>query len=197
MNYLAHAYLSFNLPDVLVGNMISDFVKGRNLHERFEPEVAKGIHLHRAIDEFTDSHPVVSQSKSRLRARYRHYAPVIVDIFYDHYLARNWNSHHALPLADFARQTYQTLEDRREQLPETVKQLLPYMTKGNWLVGYAQIEGIQRALTGMTRRTRFDSHMDEAVHELREFYDEFGTEFEVFFPDLKEYARTFLEGLED
>ena len=90
MNFLAHIYLSGDDPNIQLGNFIGDFVKGRNLVEQFGHEIAKGIELHRAIDEFTDKHPIVKLSKVRLREKYRHYAPVIVDIFYDHYLAKNW-----------------------------------------------------------------------------------------------------------
>jgi acyl carrier protein phosphodiesterase len=176
----------------MVGNFIGDFVKGRNLHERFEPEVVRGIELHRAIDEYTDDHPVVSQSKQRLRAKYRHYAAVIVDVFYDHYLAHNWNLYNTTPLAAYADSAYATLNEHHSILPEQVKQMLPYMIKGNWLLNYGRIEGIQRALTGMARRTRFDSKMDESINDLRQFYTEFDQEFIAFFPDLQRHATEFL-----
>ena len=93
MNFLAHLYLSGNDPLVRLGNFIGDFVKGRDLADRYEPAIVKGIELHRAIDEFTDQHAIVKQSKMRLRPKYRHYAPVIVDIFYDHFLAAGWDNH--------------------------------------------------------------------------------------------------------
>jgi acyl carrier protein phosphodiesterase len=192
MNFLAHLYLSGNDPNVMVGNFIGDFVKGRHLHERFTPAVVKGIQLHRSIDAFTDSHPVVAQSKNRLRPKYRHYSPVIVDIFYDHYLAKNWNDYNPMLLPDFAEHCYSTLEQHRAMLPDEVLQMLPYMIRGNWLVGYAQQEGIHRALTGMSRRTRFDSKMDEAINDLRMGYDEFGEEFVRFFPELEAHCREVL-----
>jgi acyl carrier protein phosphodiesterase len=192
MNFLAHIFLSGDKPKIMVGNFIGDFVKGRNLSERFETEIARGIELHRSIDEFTDSHPIVSQSKDRLRPKYRHYAPVIVDVFYDHFLARNWNNYHSILLPDFAERTYQILNDHHEFLPEKVRQMLPYMEKGNWLVNYGRVEGIQRALTGMSRRTRFDSKMDESVNDLLEFYEDFKREFELFFPELKTHSESFL-----
>jgi acyl carrier protein phosphodiesterase len=188
MNFLAHLYLSGNDPNVMIGNFIGDFVKGRHLQERFAPGVVQGIQLHRAIDAFTDSHPVVSQSKARLRPKYRHYAPVIVDMFYDYYLAKNWSTYSDMLLPDFAEHCYSTLEQHRAMLPEEVQQMLPYMIRGNWLVSYAQAEGIHRALSGMSRRTRFDSKMDEAVHELREWDLEFGREFSTFFPEIVAYC---------
>jgi acyl carrier protein phosphodiesterase len=192
MNFLAHIILSGDQPRVMVGNFIGDFVKGRNLAERFEPAIVTGIELHRGIDEFTDDHPVVMESKTRLRAKYRHYAPVIVDVFYDHYLAKEWSSYHPTPLETFAQQSYATLESFQAILPEDVNRMLPYMMHGNWLLNYAKIEGIQRTLTGMSRRTKFDSKMDESVNELREHYDAFQKEFERFFPQLQKFAADFL-----
>ena len=192
MNFLAHIFLSGDKPKIMVGNFIGDFVKGRNLSGRFEPEIARGIELHRAIDEFTDSHEIVRQSKNRLRPKYRHYAPVIVDVFYDHLLAHNWSTYHPVPLPDFAAHAYGILHEHHASLPEEVKQMLPYMEKGNWLVNYGRIEGIQRALTGMSRRTRFDSKMDESVNDLLQHYDDFNKEFELFFPELKSHAEAFL-----
>jgi acyl carrier protein phosphodiesterase len=192
MNFLAHLYLSGDNPKLMVGNFIGDFVKGRSWMDQYEPEIVKGIHLHRAIDEFTDSHPIVTKSKNRLRPTYRHYSGVIVDVFYDHYLARYWSNYHTQPLSDFAKHAYQTLSSFDTVLPEGVRQMLPYMVKGNWLVNYADTEGIQRALTGMSRRTPYVSKMDEAVNDLRKYYEEFKEEFEQFFPDLKSHAENFV-----
>lgn len=172
----------------MVGNFIGDFVKGRNLHERFESEVVRGIEVHRAIDAFTDEHPVVHQSKKRLREKYRHYAAVIVDVFYDHYLAHNWSHFSSIPLSIYAEHAYATLSSHHSILPDQVQQLLPYMIKGNWLLNYSRVEGIQRALTGMSRRTRFDSKMDESINELRQYYKEFDDEFMAFFPELQQHV---------
>lgn len=176
----------------MVGNFIGDFVKGKSSLAPFEPEIVKGIELHRAIDEFTDKHAIVSKSKNRLRPTYRHYSGVIVDVFYDHYLARYWHQYHDELLPDFARQAYQTIEGYDAVLPEGVRRMLPYMISGNWLVNYAQVEGIHRALTGMSRRTPYDSKMDEAVNDLRKYYQEFKEEFDTFFPELKAHATQFI-----
>jgi acyl carrier protein phosphodiesterase len=192
MNFLAHLHLSGDEPLILVGNFIGDFVKGRNLYERFDREVARGIELHRSIDEFTDHHPVVSESKERLRAKYRHYAGVIVDVFYDHFLARHWNDFHDRPLHDFASQCYSILSDHHELLPADVKQMLPYMISGNWLVGYAAKEGIRQALRGMARRTTFESGMENAADDLNRHYESFDLEFLSFFPDLRKHCHEFL-----
>jgi acyl carrier protein phosphodiesterase len=193
MNFLAHVSLSGDNPKIMVGNFIGDFVKGRNLLEQFEPEIAKGIELHRAIDAFTDSHPIVAQSKNRLRPTYRHYAAVIVDMFYDHMLAKNWDQYHATPLDLYTQQTYQTILSFESILPEQVKYMLQYMIPGNWLLNYAHVEGIHRALSGMARRSKYESKMELAVNDLRKNYDSFIKEFEIFFPDLQQHADSWLK----
>ncbi len=193
MNFLAHISLSGNNPKVMVGNFIGDFVKGRNLLEQFEPEVARGIALHRAIDEFTDSHPIVTVSKNRLRPTYRHYSAVIVDMFYDHLLAKNWEQYYTDFLPDFAERSYHTLEKFQHILPEGVKFMLPYMTKGNWLVNYARLEGIERALTGMARRSKHESKMELAVEDLKKNYEDFTKEFSAFYPQLQAFSEHWLK----
>lgn len=192
MNFLAHLYLSADDPKIMVGNFIGDFVKGRHAKDQFEPGIRRGIDLHRAIDEFTDSHEVVQQSKKRLRPKYRHYSGVIVDVFYDHYLARNWSYFHGQGLPDFAERSYDLLEQHAAVLPNDVKFMLPYMVRGNWLVNYARVEGIHRALSGMAQRTPYESKMDEASADLETHYDAFSAEFQKFFPELKAFADDFL-----
>ncbi len=176
----------------MVGNFIGDFVKGGNLSEQFGSEIVKGIELHREIDSFTDTHPIVRESKKKLQPKYHHYAPVIVDVFYDYFLAKYWTNYHPDSLADFAAQTYQIILDHDAVLPAEVKRLMPYMMKGNWLVNYSTLEGIQQALTGMSRRTKFDSKMNESVVELKEYHDDFKKEFEAFFPELTLHAENFI-----
>ncbi|WP_276372492.1 ACP phosphodiesterase [Chryseolinea sp. H1M3-3] len=193
MNFLAHIYLSNDDPQIMVGNFIGDFVKGRNFPDNFHAGVARGIELHRAIDEFTDRHPVVQQSKIKLRPKYRHYAGVIVDIFYDHFLSKYWTAYHATPLPQFADQVYGIMQEYHSILPAAVKNMLPYMMRDNWLVNYGNLQGIGQALKGISRRTRYDSKMNESIFELEQFYEEFKNEFETFMPDLKLHADTFLK----
>lgn len=195
MNFLAHLYLSGDNVKFMVGNFIGDFVKGRNALEKFEQEIALGIELHRAIDAFTDSHAVVTQSKKRLRPKYRHYSGVIVDVFYDHFLARNWNVYHNELLPDFAEKAYKLIKSYDAILPDSVRQMLPYMINGNWLVNYSTIEGIRQALTGMSGRTAYDSKMDEAAADLVVYYTEFKNEFDNFFPLLADYCHTKIKEL--
>lgn len=192
MNFLAHAYLSGTNRKILLGNLMGDFVKGKEALKKYEGEVIRGVELHRAIDEFTDTHPVVRESKDRLRPKYRHYAAVIVDVFYDHFLAANWDLFHALPLKDFAAETYETLSAFSPALPLPFQRMLPHMIAGNWLVNYAKIDGIHGALSGMAGRTPYTSKMDQASIDLREHYGDFGNEFHRFFPELKAFATEWL-----
>jgi acyl carrier protein phosphodiesterase len=192
MNFLAHIYLSGGNPKIKVGNFIGDFVKGKNLEDRFGNEVAKGITLHREIDWFTDRHLIVKQSKDRLRQKYHHYSGVIVDVFFDHFLAKNFAHYSEKLLPDFADESYAIIQSYDSILPEEVKYMMPYMINGNWLANYAKIEGIHRALSGMARRTRFDSKMDEASVDLKNNYNEFEKDFFLFFPDLKKFAEDWL-----
>ncbi len=192
MNFLAHLYLSGNNPKIMIGNFMGDFVKGRTYRNQYDSEIIKGIDLHRSIDEFTDSHAIVTQSKNRLRPKYRHYSGVITDVFYDHFLAANWNQFHPLPLAQFAQQAYQTIQSFDAELPAELNHMMPYMVNGNWLLNYSNLEGIHRALSGMARRTPYESKMEEAVTDLRENYEAFRNEFIEFFPLLEVYCKSIL-----
>jgi acyl carrier protein phosphodiesterase len=193
MNFLAHLYLSGSSEELKIGNFIGDFVKGRNLNEQYGAAIAKGVNLHREIDHFTDHHTVVKQSKNRLRPKYRHYSPVIVDVFYDHFLARNWNQYSDKMLPEFADEIYDLMEKNHAKLPEQVNFMLPYMIKGNWLVNYSQLEGIHRALSGMSRRTPYESKMDEATEDLKLHYPDFENEFRQFFPELIAFSEAWIK----
>ena len=192
MNFLAHVYLSGNNQALMIGNFIGDFVKGKDLNKRFSAEIVQGIELHWAIDEFTDKHEVVQQSKDRLRPKYRHYSGVIIDMFYDHFLAKNWSEFHESPLEDFALHFYDILNKNEAILPEGVQRMMPYMIRGNWFLNYGYKEGIHRALSGMSRRTSFDSKMDEAVVDLSKHYSLYENEFKEFFPLLHEFSKTWI-----
>jgi acyl carrier protein phosphodiesterase len=192
MNFLAHAYLSGPDEKLLTGNFIGDFVKGRQALSAFDPDIARGVELHRLIDDFTDNHPLVMESKKRLRPKYRHYSAVIVDVYYDHFLAKNWAAFHPLPLEKFAQHVYTTITKFSDILPAGVRYMLPYMMRGNWLVNYSRLEGIGRALTGMAQRTPYLSKMEQAVSDLELNYELFYTEFRQFFPLLRARADAFI-----
>jgi acyl carrier protein phosphodiesterase len=194
MNFLAHLFLSGESEPRMVGNFIADFIKGSSL-DLLPEEMAGGVKLHRAIDTFTDNHPIVAQSKDKLRNRYRHYAGVIVDLYYDHFLAKLWDSYHSDPLSFYSHKAYASLRAHWQYLPSRAQYVLPYMERQNWLLHYALPEGIDRALKGMAHRTRFDSGMDEALKDLLYHYTDFEAEFREFFPDLMKFVYKEVPGI--
>jgi len=183
MNYLAHLFLSGENEKIIVGNFIADHVKGRTIDE-YDEEIKQGIRMHRAIDEFTDAHPDVRAGISRLRPAYGKYAGVIMDMYYDHFLAANWNRYSDNDLEDYTRSRYVILFRYYSIFPARAQRILPHMAKNNWLKGYARLEGLQQALTGLSTRTRFLSNMEHAVIDLRNGYNHYQEEFFNFFPEL-------------
>jgi acyl carrier protein phosphodiesterase len=190
MNFLAHLYLSGDDEEVLVGNFIGDFVKGSNM-DHYPEKVQKGIRLHRSIDFYTDTHEVVLQSKIRLREKFRHYAPVIVDVYYDHFLARDWAKFSKISLIEYTENFYRLMNNYFDMIPKGVIHMLKYMTQDNWLYNYQFLEGIDRTLTGMSKRTKFESKMEEASKSLKEHYADFEREFYQFFPELEAHVSNF------
>lgn len=176
----------------MIGNFIGDFIKGKK-YETYSKAIQKGILLHRAIDEYTDSHAIVSTSKDKLREKYRHYSGVIVDVLYDHFLAVNWERYSEHSLSKFTGRLYTEIDIRKNELPERFVHMFMYMKRDNWLLHYASIEGIDRALTGMSRRTKFDSKMDEAAEDIKIHYEAFESEFNKFMPDIIVFSREWIE----
>ncbi|HEU4717652.1 MAG TPA: ACP phosphodiesterase [Bacteroidia bacterium] len=190
MNFLAHFYLSGTNENLLSGNFIADAVKGSDL-SAFPEGIREGIIMHRQIDHFTDRHPVVMKSIKRLRPDFHHYSPVITDIFFDHFLATNWNEYSEEPLAGYAARTYAILEKYVDVFPEKSKRILPFMKQHDWLTIYSRVEGVHNVLTGMSRRTTFDSGMERAAEALVRDYDAFGDDFRKFFPDIIAHTQKF------
>ncbi|HKL36310.1 MAG TPA: acyl carrier protein phosphodiesterase [Salegentibacter sp.] len=188
MNFLAHIYLSGDNDQLKIGNFIADSIKGKN-YTHYSKEIQKGIVLHRAIDTFTDTHPIVRKSVSRLFDRYGHYSRIIVDILYDHFLAANWKDYSDIPLKTYTEDFYKLLQHNFEILPKPVQNFLPYMVADNWLYNYRKIEGIEKILFQMNRRIKYRTKMHLAVEELREYYEEFEEEFKRFFEELRAYVK--------
>ena len=183
MNFLAHIYLSGDNEGVTIGNFIADGIKGKK-YKTYPQSIQKGILLHRFIDSYTDAHPTVRKSTARLHENYGHYSGVIVDILYDHFLAKNWSNYHDQALETYVEEFYQLLRDNFAILPTRIKRMMPYMMADNWLLSYASIKGISTILTQMNHRTKNQSRMNLAVVELEEFYTEFEAEFTSFFAEL-------------
>ena len=166
---------------------MADGIRGKD-YENFPPDVQKGIMLHRAIDTFTDAHPIFRQGTKRLHERYHHYAGVIMDVFYDHFLAKNFKNYSDRPLEDFANDFYESLENNYDWLSEKAQHMLPIMRKYNWLVMYSTVNGISQILTQMDSRSGNKSGMKHSEAELLEFYDEFEAEFTAFFEEIRTFA---------
>ena len=188
MNFLAHIYLSGDDKLVTIGNFMADGIRGKQ-YKQYPEKIQVGILLHRAIDTYTDAHPTVRRSTKRLHKKYSHYSGIIVDILYDHFLAKNWNNYSEIPLATYVDRFYDSLEEHFELLPIRIQKMMPYMIADNWLVSYASIEGIAKVLEGMNRRTKNRSKMNNAIHELSEYYQEFEEEFTSFFNELIDYSK--------
>lgn len=194
MNFLAHIYLSGNNDLVTIGNFIADGIKGKD-YLKYPKEVQTGILLHRHIDTFTDAHKTVRKSTKRLHEKYGHYSGVIVDILYDHFLAKNWKNYSESSLEDYIQTFYRSLETHYELLPLRIRRMMPFMVADNWLLSYASIEGISRVLDGMNRRTKNRSGMNEAIEELQTFYADFEDEFTSFFNELIAFSNLKLKEL--
>ena len=194
MNFLAHIYLSGDDEEITIGNFIADGIKGKQ-YRKYPQQIQKGILLHRAIDSYTDSHHIVKQSTKRLHEKYSHYSGVIVDILYDHFLAKNWKDYHDMPLDEYVDEFYEILRNKFEVLPTRIQRMMPYMIGDNWLLSYATIPGISKILNQMNIRTKGVSKMNFAILELEEFYTEFEEEFTSFFAELIDYSKNKLTQL--
>ena len=188
MNYLAHAYLSFGDSGVLVGNMISDFVKGKKQFE-YSPLIQRGIKLHRAIDQFTDSHPAIKEMKKPFKSKYGLYAGAFTDIVCDHFLANDQHEF-ASPemLAAFSKTTYNKLADQINILPGTFQRMFVYMKEYDWLFNYQFEWMMHKSFTGIVKRAKYMDDADTAftifidnMEKMRPFYND-------FFPLLKKYT---------
>ena len=194
MNYLAHIYLSGDDPLLTIGNFMADGIKGKQ-YKTYLPQLQKGILLHRGIDSFTDSHPIVKQSTKRLHSKYSHYSGVIVDILYDHFLAKNWKQYSTTPLPAYIENFYDSLDAYFELLTPGIQRMIPHMIADNWLLSYAEISGIATVLYNMNRRTKNISGMDRAVEDLQLYYHDFENEFTMFFEELSQFCEQRLEEL--
>lgn len=194
MNFLAHAYLSFDYPEILVGNMISDFVKG-SARFGFSGKIGEGIWLHREIDAFTDTHEATRKAKQVFRPAYRLYSGAIMDVIYDHFLANDASIFTEESLKTFTTGVYQHLEARTHELPANFQQVFGHMRSFDWLYGYRSRQGIQNSLKGLVRRSAYLTEADTAFLLFTEHYEELKASYEEFFPDVKQFAKHRIENL--
>ena len=187
VNYLAHAYLSFNDPEVVTGNLISDFVKGKKKYE-YRPGILKGINLHRAIDEFTDEHPLNKKTARVFKPAYGLYSAAFLDVTYDHFLAMKLAATGQQAFEQFTNKIYNDIAGFEPELPENFKNIFPYMRKHNWLYNYQFSFGIQNSFEGLAHRAKYISDSQTAYHIFENNYDALGSAFEEFFPQLREFS---------
>jgi acyl carrier protein phosphodiesterase len=194
MNYLGHAYLSFDHQDIMVGNMISDFVKGRQRFV-FSGNIQKGIELHRNIDEYTDRHPFTKKAMEFFRPAYRLYSGPIVDILFDHFLANNEEVFTEISLKVFSQNVYRNIEAHAAELPQRFLVAFSYMRTQDWLYNYRFEQGMQRSLAGLVRRATFLSESETAYNLFLEHYVSLEECFREFFGDVKQFAKQRFEAL--
>ncbi len=199
MNFLAHIYLSGDNDDIKIGNFLGDFVKGRLnklTNAQYSNGLIKGMALHREIDSFTDNHPVVRQSIDRLQPKYHKSSGIVIDMFYDYILAKNFHFYSTISLEEYSFNFYELLKNRKSEIPEPMERMVKSMISRNWFLSYKSYEGIEWALTGISKRLSFESGIENATSELRKDYDLYEAEFRDFFPDLIQHSANFLDSTE-
>jgi len=189
MNYLAHLHLGGQRPGQLLGSLYGDFVKGR-LQGQFAPDIEGAIQLHRSIDVFTDRHPQVDVALSRFSLTRRRYAGIVLDVFFDHCLARDWKLYADRPLDLFTSDVYRVLSSER-QLPERLAKIAPHMVANDWLGSYQEFEVLEQVLRGISRRLTRPEELAAAMQELRQLYEPLSEDFRLFYPQLQDFARTY------
>ena len=194
MNFLAHLYLSQNNTNIMIGNFIADHIRGNN-YEEYSKEIQQGIFLHREIDTYTDTHEIVRKSKRRLHERYRHYDGVIIDIFFDYFLAKNWAKFSAIPFDIYTDSINTFFNEIATILPIKSQNFIKYMIEYNILFNYQFQEGIEKVLHGMNHRTKGRSQMNLAIEDLKNLEKEFENDFTLFFSDLQKFTSKKLKNI--
>jgi len=187
MNYLAHAYLSFDKGEILIGNFIADTLKGSPA--RYNEQIRSGVRLHHKIDEFTDNNEYFKTSVNRIDSKFSLYAPVIIDMFYDHFLAANWSRYHGENLSLFVAGVYKTLLLEYPILPIRMKRMLPHMVSTNWLEYYRNPNSFRLFFRGLSFRTRYAKNLNEAAGEIFNHYDELDHDFRNFMNEIIPYVK--------
>lgn len=188
MNYLAHLHLGGDAPSQLLGSLYGDFVKGR-LEGRFPADIEAAIRLHRRIDAFTDSHPLIERARARFPAERRRTSGILLDLFFDHCLARHWQDYATQPLPVFTARVYAVL-GAEAQLPERLAHIAPRMAAQDWLGSYRDFAVLEQVLYGMRRRLSKPQLLDGAMVELERLYEPLSDDFRAFYPQLQAFART-------
>lgn len=197
MNFLAHLYLSGESTEERLGNLLADFIKGRAIQD-LPPAMQRGVSIHRAIDSYTDSHAVFLQSVDRIRPRWRRYSPILIDVFYDHFLAADWQEFSTDPLRGFLDGVYAAYHKHRDRFPELITYPMDRLIASDRMMTYERVEGIGDALDRLSRRFRWSKvSLKEAVEDLDAEYESLRRDFHAFFPELIDYTRNVQESIGD
>lgn len=192
MNYLAHQYLSFQNEEIQLGNLYGEIVRGKDF-TNYPKGIQLGIKLHRSIDTFTDQHEVVKRSSQLFHKNYGKYSPVIIDVFYDYFLIRNWNKYSEIPLEKFIEDAYALFRKNFDTFPPRLQYIIKYMLKMDWFRTYQTKEGVKKTLEGISQRAKFENNIEDAVNELNIYEEQLDNDFNEFFPEIINYCKKFIE----
>lgn len=188
MNFLAHLFLSCENEELLVGNFLGDFVRNKEVSQ-FSPGIQEGVFLHRKIDSYTDRHPMVLQGVRRLYDYHHKYAPVVVDVFYDYFLSKNWDRYAGQPLRAFVNSIYKTLAKYQSEFPERLQKRLRLMIADDWLLNYSTLEGMSHTFHRMKKRVSKPEHLQNVMKSLLRDEAQLDAEFNQFFPEVIIYVK--------
>lgn len=184
MNYLAHLFLAEPTPESMLGNVLADFVKGRAV-DALPPAVREGVLLHRQVDRFTDTHPVTNRSIARIHGRWGWYSGILIDVFYDHYLALDWDRYSPQSLREFIDNAYEVLLANRPLMPAAMQAVMQRIVRDDRLMSYRELDGIEQTLLRISRLIqRREAHLERAMNDLRQHFDALRGDFHDFFPEL-------------
>ncbi|MEM9052861.1 MAG: ACP phosphodiesterase [Bacteroidota bacterium] len=196
MNFLAHQLLSFSQKHLMVGNFIADTLKGKS-YQSLPKEIQEGVLLHRFIDDFTDTHPLMLQGRKLLYPHFGKYAGVVQDVFCDYFLAKDWHEYHEKPLKEYVQYIYQVLAEAEEIFNERALRTFQFMRQQNWLESYAHLSGIDQALSGLSRRASYQSNMENSLPAMTEHGHDLELDFREFYPQLRNASMEQLKKLRD
>ncbi|MCC5918655.1 MAG: DUF479 domain-containing protein [Cryomorphaceae bacterium] len=184
MNFLAHIHLAHPDPKLMLGGLLGDSTRRKDF-THLPPEIIRGVEMHWFIDEFTDQHPTVKNASAIFKPLQEKFAPVVLDIVFDHFLAANWDNYSTIPLDVFAHNFYALCRENKSLLNAKTTRLMFYMERDNWLFHYRNIPGIQKALSGISHKSTFANKMDVATATLKENYPQLESLFFAFYPALQ------------
>lgn len=191
MNYVAHQVLSFDDPNLQLGNLLGEVVKG-NQHQKYSPNLQQGILLHRHIDTFTDAHPIVKESSALLHADQGKFSPIVIDVVFDYFLIQHWENFVAQPFESFKQNCYQLFRNSEQTFPPKLQYIVHHLLLHDWFENYASLEGVALTLHNIGKRTKFENHLDNTLPILRQHLSALENNFLAFYPQLEQNCRRFL-----